>query len=596
MSNTNFGNILQLKIECGSGILWIYLPGGDEGYCERTIAQTVEGDAEASPPIIPKLPDSKIYYWDAVHGATWSEQFDPSTGELAPASKKLCDPLKALQAIANGDGLNKNCVTVMRDLHKFINNEAHYGLRRCIAELAKANQLNNTMHVRPIIILADTPTPHSDIKDYCDVLDFSLPDYDEMERDVFAWIQRSLRETNPDTDVADCDDELKDKIIRGLLGTSSEEAQRIMSYATTVSKGLNASVLDIIAKEKANVIRKMEGLTYIPNEKIPLASHFAGFDSFLSWLTVRARAYTRHAQEVGQELPRGAVLIGPPGTGKTEIAKAAAKVLGLDLIIMDIAALFDKFVGGTEKKIRGAIQMVDAMPQCLLMVDEIDKVFAGSHENQAADSGVSSRMLSTFLSWLSGRDVRSKDANRTFVIVTMNRTAGIPPEFLRTGRFDCVFSTDLPDQEIREKIARIHLEKRGIDTAKYGKGLKTLAGSITDGFVPAEIEEVIRSARANAYSRAMDSYDQACAETEKANEPAPASPTAEDVAPSLDDLLEAAKILVPLSQLCGADLEEIRKFCRERTTPVHGRSQKTKQGRQSRRVQTTAKNVDINTL
>ena len=577
MSNANFGDTLVSKIECGSGVIWAYLPGGDEGYCERAIREAIAGDKERN---IEGM-GIPVYWWDVIHGGEWDQRV--KDGNLVPEAEALKDPLVVLQAIPGPKIPQQDCAFIMRDLHKFLNHEAQFGLRRCLAELAKANRLNNNTHTRPIILMADTPTPHSDIKDYVDVIDFSLPNYEEMERDAFTWVTSSIEASNPDNpEVARCDDDLKDKIVRGLLGTSSEEAQRILAYAAATSGGMNAEVLEVIAKEKANVIRKLEGLTYVPYEKIPGVENFAGFDAFMPWLRKRGRAYSRHAQDCAQELPRGSVLIGPPGTGKTEVAKAAAKVLGLDLIVMDIGALFDKYVGGTEKKIRAAIQMVDAMPQCLLMVDEIDKVFAGAHENQSSDSGVSSRMLSTFLSWLSDRDVRSRNANRTFVFVTMNRTAGVPPEFLRAGRFDKVWSTDLPDAETRKLILEIHLRKRGVDPAAYGAGLKAISGKATDGFVGAEIEEIVRAARADAYDNRMTAWE----DDGSNGEP----PTEAEVAPTIEELASAADDLVPLSVLSAEDIKDIQHFCAEKTTPVSGkRAPAPATSRQKRRVSTGKK-------
>jgi hypothetical protein len=465
----------------------------------------------------------------------------------------------AMQNIGTGTLKPQDGMFVMYDLHTLLNHEPNFGLRRALAELCKQELFNCPAHRRPLIILADTPTPHPAIKDYCDVIDFLLPDYDEMAS-VFQFVQGSLQEVSPDDNLHVCGADLQDKIIRNLLGMSSTEASRVLGYAVSSSSGICNEVLDVIAKEKANVIRKVEGLEFIPNEKIPPASDFAGFDAFIPWLQTRGRAYTRHAQEVGQELPRGAVLVGIPGTGKTAIGKAAAKVLGLDLIIMDIGSMFDKFVGGTERKIRTAIQMIDAMPQCLLLVDEIDKVFGGAHENQASDSGVSSRMLSTFLSWLSERDVSNNAANRTFVIVTMNRITGVPPEFLRAGRFDKVWSTDLPNQAQRKQILEIHLRKRGLDPAAYGKALDSISKSATAGFAGAEIEEVVRAGRANAYNTRMTIW-------ENAGCPTPA-PTREDVMPTPEELVAAATEIIPLSVLNDEDIKDIREFCRTRTASV----------------------------
>lgn len=192
---------------------------------------------------------------------------------------------------------------------------------------------------------------------------------------------------------------------------------------------------------------------------------------------------------------------------------------------------------------------------------EIDKVFAGAHESQSTDSGVSSRMLSYFLNWLSSRDVSSSSERRTFVMVTMNRATGVPPELMRRGRFDEIWCTDLPDTDEREDILRIHLAKRGVPPEIYGKSLKTVCGAM-EGFSGAEIEEVARSARTTAYDARMHAWETAGASGPK--------PTKEQIRPTLEELAGSASILTPLSRLAATDVEEIRSFCQSRARPVSG--------------------------
>jgi hypothetical protein len=488
------------------------------------------------------------------------------------------DPLQALQEVSGK--LVGNGMVLMKDLGAYLNGQGQKNLqlRRGLIELCVDNALSNDKRTRPIITLSNTPVPHADIAEYCDVIDFDLPRYADMEKDVFDFIVGSAKRSNKgkSTNTA-YEDALKEKIIRSMLGTTSEEAQRIFAYACAVCGGVNEQVLDVIAAEKAKVIRKVEGLRFIPYEKIPDVSNIGGFKYFSTWLKKRARAYTQHAREVGLELPRGSVLIGPAGTGKTLVAKAAAKVLGLDLILMDIGSMFDKYVGGSEAKIRNALQMVTAMPNALLMIDEIDKAFGGAHENQAADSGVASRVLSYFLNWLSERDMSADTDNRTFVMVTMNRTAGVPEELLRAGRFDRVWSTDLPDQDERLEILQIHLRKRGVDPDLYKKSLNRVV-TATDQYTGAELEETVISARNDAYDDRMTAWE---AKDKKGK-----APTAAQVQPTAEELLKASKEITPVSKINAEGVAAIRKFCRDNTYPVNGeRVQDT--GRKSRKVDTS---------
>lgn len=543
---TSFAQTIKLKIDSGSSVLWVYLQG-DEGRAGRLFRQIIK---EYSDTIGTEL---KWHSWDIVSGATWDSP--------AADAQRTLDPVQALQQV--GTVLHGDNIVLMKDLHTFLNGSGpkNLELRRVLIELCVSTSLSTHKRTCPILIFANTPIPHPDIAEYCDVVDFPLPDYEQMEADVFNYVLDSI-EKNQDSGIEiGCDEDLKERIVRSLLGINAEEAQRILAYAVAACGNVNEDVLEIIAAEKAKVIRKVEGLTFIPHERIPDSTAIGGFKVFLQWLRKRSRAYTRHAQSIALDLPRGAVLIGPAGTGKTLVAKAAAKLLGLDLVIMDIGSMFDKYVGGSEQKIRNALSMVQAMPNCLLMVDEIDKAFGGAHEGQAADSGVASRVLSYFLSWLSERDMRS-NMNRVFVMVTMNRTAGIPEELLRAGRFDRVWSTDLPDKDERKEILEIHLRKRGIDPAKYGKSLIRVV-TRTNDFTGAELEEVVISARSDAYDRCMSEW-------EKAGADRAAQPTKEQCEPTIDDLLAAADEITPVSRLNADGVAAIRKFCQNNTYPVNG--------------------------
>jgi len=551
------------KIDSGSGVLWVYL-SGDEGRATRQLQDIAARYSEESDV------DLAWFTWNGIEGGSWDSN--------------CLDPMKALEDCRDkipGDGL-----ILLKDFATFLNGSGIKGvlLRRALIELCIANAVSNNQgggRTRPIVILANTPIPHEDISEYCDVVDFDLPKYAEMEKDAVDFIVRSIARgtgANEAAAIAAVNPALKEKVVRGLLGCTSEEAQRMFAYAAAVSRGVNDQVLDVLAKEKAKVIRKVEGLQFIPYEKIPDQDNIGGFGAFLPWLHKRARAYTRHAKEIGLELPRGAVLIGPPGTGKTMVAKAAAKMLGLDLIVMDIGSMFDKYVGGSEGKIRGALQMVSAMPNALLMIDEIDKAFAGASEGSAGDSGVSARVLGYFLNWLSERDMSPDNDNRVFVMVTMNRTAGVPPELLRPGRFDRVWSTDLPDADERKQILEIHLKMRGVPPSMYKAAIKRVV-SATDTYTGAELEEVVVTARNNAYDARMTEWEKASKGPK---------PTAVESRPTIEELLRATKEMTPVAKLDSKAVDAIRKFCQDNTYPVNGeRVQNTARTRASRKVTTT---------
>lgn len=311
---TKFDQAFMNKIDSGSPVLWVYL-SGDEGRAERTLDRLAKQYTEATGTDLP------MRTWNCVSGASWN------------AACK--DPLAAMLEVR--DKLPGNGMILMKDLHTFLNGSGpnNLALRRGLTEICISNKLSEGGRTRFFVVLANTPVPHADIAEYCDVIDFELPRYAEMEVDVVDFI---LNSANTGGGSEACDPDLKERITRALLGTTAEEAMRIFAYAITSSGGVNEDVLSVIAAEKAKVIRKIEGLRFIPHASIAAPNMVGGFKYFMNWLKKRARAYTRHAQSIGMEIPRGAVLIGPPGTGKTFVAKIAAKVLGLDLVCLDIGS------------------------------------------------------------------------------------------------------------------------------------------------------------------------------------------------------------------------------------------------------------------
>jgi hypothetical protein len=521
-------------LDAGMNAIWINTPG-DEGRIYRLLelfaAERTKDDDDqlAEDPF-------KVITWDPVAG------FSEAAGNM---QANITDPLMAL--ITAPKAVPARCLLVMYDMAAYLNGTGaagHMVIRRQFIELCKNITMHNNSRCSPIILLADTPVPHPDIKEYVAVVDAALPDKKQLRAAVVDHILAGFhgQRFEPTEDV-------RDRMAEALLGLSVEESLRITGYAIARGDTVDRCLANI-GDEKAVSIRKIEGLTYIPHRKIASADELGGFNNFMSFMHEAKYTYSQNAQACGLERPRGVALIGPPGTGKSKAAMIAASVLGLDLVQLDISSMFDRWIGSSEQKMRGALDVVAAMKNCVLMVDEIDKALGGAHKNQSTDSGVSSRVLSYFLSWLSNRDMRSEDDNRVFVIVTMNRTHGIPPEMLRAGRFDRLFSTQLPDREAREEILRIHLRKRGLDPGRYD--LRTISVD-TDKYSGGELEEIVIAARRAAYARARQQCD---------------NPSIEQVAPNIEDLLAARRLVIPIAQVDSEEIEAVLTFCEKRTVPV----------------------------
>ncbi len=263
----------------------------------------------------------------------------------------------------------------------------------------------------------------------------------------------------------------------------------------------------MVASVKTEVVRRSEMLELMEAETM---SNVGGLDLLKAWVNKRAKAFSDEAKQYGIEPPKGIALIGPPGTGKSLAAKAISSILGLPLIRFDISRVFKSLVGESEGRVRAALKMVDAMSPCVLMIDEVDKALGGS-QGSSGDSGVSSRVLGSILTWM--QDTKSP----VFVVVTANRTANLPSEFLRRGRLDEVFSVTVPNQKERGDILKIHLRKRGHEP-KEVTDLKT-AVEASEGYVPAELEGAVKDALIEAYNADLPLTGELIAEQLKSFKP-----------------------------------------------------------------------------
>lgn len=275
-------------------------------------------------------------------------------------------------------------------------------------------------------------------------------------------------------------------------------------------------VIKYISAYKMQVVANSKVLRFLPyNEQVDDTS-IGGFDNFLEWIRLRKHIFSAEGERQNIDPPKGVVLLGRPGTGKSLAAKAMGRMLGdLPVIVMDVGSLFGSLVGESESRVREALNIIDGINGCVLLIDEADKAFAGNNSGTSGDSGTSQRVLGTVLNWLN--DHKSK----TFVVLTLNRIDTLPPELLRAGRFDKMFYTDLPSPKERRQILEIHLRKR-LDPVKKmvefneDEWLDILEA--TDRMVGAELEEVVKDARLEAFNNTGD-----------------ATPTAEDIMSACND-------------------------------------------------------------
>lgn len=239
---------------------------------------------------------------------------------------------------------------------------------------------------------------------------------------------------------------------------------------------------------KTDVVNSNDILELYPSTDI---KNVGGLENLKNWVAKRRACYSDEAKEFGIEPPKGVVLVGPPGTGKSLVAKAISSELGVPLVRLDFGRVFNSLVGASEQRMRTALKMVETMSPCVLFCDEIDKGLGGI--GGSGDSGTSNRVLGSFLTWL--QDCK----HPVFVMVTANNVTGLPPEMLRRGRFDAIFATTLPNSKDRREVLRIHLDLRNRDIADFPEQEVTEIVRLSEGYVPSEIESAVKDALVDAF-------------------------------------------------------------------------------------------------
>jgi len=283
-----------------------------------------------------------------------------------------------------------------------------------------------------------------------------------------------------------------DTIVRNLSGLTRRQAERIIVDTVAEDMRFDDDDINVVIASKRRMIQRGGLLEYI---QTPLdLSEIGGMRLLKKWLAERKDAFTSKAEEFGLTAPKGVLMLGVQGAGKSLCAKAIATAWHQPLLRMDPSALYASYIGESERNLRDALRQTEAMSPVILWIDEIEKGFA-SAASQSTDGGLSKRMFGTLLTWMQEHEAP------VFVIATANDIEALPPELLRKGRFDEIFFVDLPDETVRKDIFAIHLKKRGRDPAQFD--LDALART-SEGYSGAEIEQAVISALHEAYANKTD--------------------------------------------------------------------------------------------
>jgi hypothetical protein len=464
----------------------IYIPTYEEERVEAAIRE------EAA-----NLGNRPVYTWDFVDGY----QGNPNDAGFGRRN-----PLQALEFIEKLSA-SAPAVLILKDYHRFLEDVAIARKLRNLARLLKS-QPKNIVLLSPKIAIPD------DLTEVLTVLEFPLPAAPEIKGEI----ERLLIATGGNSLSA----KVLDDLVRSCQGLSMERIRRVLARAIATHGELQPEDVDLVLEEKRQTIRQTQILDFYPaTEQI---SDIGGLDNLKDWLLRRGGSFTEKARQYGLPHPRGLMLVGIQGTGKSLTAKAIAHHWHLPLLRLDVGRLFGGLVGESESRTRQMIQVAEALAPCILWIDEIDKAFSGL--GSRGDAGTTSRVFGTFITWL------AEKTSPVFVVSTANDIQALPPEMLRKGRFDEIFFVGLPSQEERKAIFNVHLSRLRPHNLKSYE-IERLAYETPD-FSGAEIEQTLIEAMHIGFSQNRDFVT--------------------------DDILEAASQIIPLARTAVEQIQKLQEW------------------------------------
>lgn len=443
----------------------------------------------------------KLYSWSTTDGL-----IDTEKGRIKDAN----EPMEALLAV---EELPEQSLLLLQDFHLFLDNDPNPLLVR---------QLKDDLHTaktksKVLIILGCRLILPRELERELTVIEFSLPGREELVLTLNGIIESAKLPQIPEAE--------QESALNAARGLTTIEAENAFALSVVEAKGV---VSQVIAREKSQVVKKSGLLEIIQSQES--LENVGGLEALKAWLVKRKNAFSQRAREYGLPSPKGLLIIGIPGTGKSLTAKATAKVFGVPLLRLDVGRLFASLVGQSENNLRSVIQTAEAIAPCVLWIDEIEKGFSGTKSSGNSDGGTSARVFGSFISWMQEKTAL------VFVVATANDVSQLPPEMLRKGRFDEIFFIDLPNDKERTEIWKIQISRylRNPDNYDCDQLAKT-----TEGLTGSEIEEVF-----------VESLYEAFAENQEPND------------------LSIARVLsdfVPLSALMAEKISELRSWAQCRT-------------------------------
>jgi len=456
---------------------------------------------------------SKRAFSQPVPFFTWSftEGLRSPEGEAVPGTEQ---PVAALDAV----------ITAQRPtLYLFRDIQRHFDDAKVLRRLRDAHHALRTTY-KTIFFCGPTPQVPPELHKELTLLDLPLPGFEDIER---IWNEACAHAKGVQIELG----EKRDALLRGTLGLTEDEARAAFAKALLGRRTVGPEIVEVLYEEKRQIVRKEGILDYIP-PRVDLDS-IGGLAALKDWLRQRRRFFLREAEDFGLDPPKGLLITGISGCGKSMCVQAISAYWGMPMLRLDMNRVYAGIAGSPERSLELAINTAEAVSPCVLWIDEIETAIVGTHGTQGG--GLSTRIFSTFLTWM------QEKKQMVFVAATANEIDKLPPELLRKGRFDQIFFVDLPTEAERMEIFIKHLQRRNKDPQAYD--LVSLSKA-TPGFNGAEIEQLILTGLYTAFDQNRDM--------------------------ATNDLYRALGRMVPLSTTMSERIKEIKRWADTRAIKASG--------------------------
>lgn len=459
--------------------------------------------------------------WSAASGLNYASRFSETSLQMQdmdtkspPQESDTTDPESLLRHIKEQV---QKAVILLPDFHPYLTSPI---VVRLIKEIAQNHYVNQIV----LVLVSHSISIPNELERLCTYVELSLPDVVAIRRmiadEARAWQKVQDKRVS-------IDQTAMEHLAQNLLGLTHGDVTRLIRNAIYDDGAITQSDVAAVMEAKYKLLSEGGAISY--SFDTAKFSGIGGFNRLKEWLAVRKEFFVKTGSAGDLDVPKGILLLGVQGCGKSLAAKAVAGSWGVPLLRLDVAGLYNKYIGETEKNIREAIALAEALAPCVFWIDEIEKAIQSGND----DTGTSSRMLGVLLTWM------AEKSSQVFIVATSNDISRLPPELVRKGRLDEIFFVDLPNVKAREEIARLHLEKRNLELSL--QGLSKIA-DLSDGFSGAEIEQAVVSASYVAHANKEEL--------------------------STDLIINEIKNTQPLSVVRDAAINELRSWAEGRTVKV----------------------------